>query len=99
MKIDRRTGAVLCLSSVDLDNLSSLPYESTSTAWQMQTSHVQRPNSPGTDFNFGDREDQGSLLDDASNNEDDILGILSKPVDAIPKRVSPVIHLAFTLNQ
>jgi hypothetical protein len=83
----------------DLDDLSSHPHESTSTARQTRTSHVQRPNSPGTDFDFGDREDQGGLLDDASNDEDDILGVLSKPVDAIPKRVSPVVRLAFTLNQ
>ncbi|GBE80235.1 hypothetical protein SCP_0214450 [Sparassis crispa] len=40
---------------------------------------TSRINSPG-DFDFGDRED--ALLDDDSNDEDDILGALSKPVDA-----------------
>lgn len=35
-----------------------------------------RSNTPG-DFDFGDRED--ALLDDDSNDEDDILGALSKP--------------------
>ncbi|GLB34387.1 putative SWA2 protein [Lyophyllum shimeji] len=46
----------------------------------------RRADSPG-DFNFGNRED--ALLGDDSNDEDDILGVLSKPVDAIPKRQSP----------
>ncbi|KAG6830423.1 hypothetical protein H0H87_008171 [Tephrocybe sp. NHM501043] len=39
------------------------------------------------DFDFGNRED--ALLGDDSNDEDDILGALSKPVDAIPKRRTP----------
>ncbi|KAF8076973.1 hypothetical protein FPV67DRAFT_1649659 [Lyophyllum atratum] len=46
----------------------------------------RRPNSPG-DFDFGNRED--ALLGDDSHDEDDILGALSKPVDAMPKRKSP----------
>ncbi|KAG6908358.1 hypothetical protein DXG01_005176 [Tephrocybe rancida] len=46
----------------------------------------RRADSPG-DFDFGNRED--ALLGDDSNDEDDILGALSKPVDAIPKRRSP----------
>ncbi|KAF9463679.1 hypothetical protein BDZ94DRAFT_1217783 [Collybia nuda] len=49
------------------------------------TTH-QRSDSPG-DFDFGNRED--ALLGDDSNDEDDILGALSKPVDSIPKRKSP----------
>jgi hypothetical protein len=51
-----------------------------------------RSNSPG-DFDFGDREDR--LLDDDSNDEDDVLGVLGKPADNLPKRPqsvrSPVI--------
>ncbi|KAG6866605.1 hypothetical protein C0991_000715 [Blastosporella zonata] len=46
----------------------------------------RRADSPG-DFDFGNRED--ALLGDDSNDEDDILGALSKPVEAIPKRRSP----------
>ncbi|KAF5369691.1 hypothetical protein D9615_010167 [Tricholomella constricta] len=46
----------------------------------------RRTDSPG-DFDFGNRED--ALLDDDSNDEDDILGALSKPVDAIQKRRPP----------
>ncbi|KAG5650183.1 hypothetical protein H0H81_000405 [Sphagnurus paluster] len=45
-----------------------------------------RTDSPG-DFDFGNRED--GLLGNDSDDEDDILGALSKPVDAIPKRKSP----------
>ncbi|KAI0940300.1 hypothetical protein AcV5_001446 [Taiwanofungus camphoratus] len=37
-----------------------------------------RSTTPG-DFDFGDREDR--LLDDKSDNEDDILGALSRPLD------------------
>lgn len=47
-----------------------------------------RPNSPGEDFDFGNREDR--LLDNDSNDEDDVLGSLSKPVGAIPPRRPPV---------
>jgi hypothetical protein len=46
----------------------------------------QETNSPG-DFDFGDREDR--LLGDDSNDEDDVLGVLSKPADSIPRH-SPV---------
>lgn len=47
-----------------------------------------RPNSPGEDFDFGNREDR--LLDNDSNDEDDILGSLSKPVSSVPARRPPV---------
>ena len=47
---------------------------------------VTRPNSPGEDFDFGNRED--GLLDNDSNDEDNILGSLSKPVGSVPPPVS-----------
>jgi len=47
-----------------------------------------RPNSPGEDFDFGGREDR--LLDNDSNDEDEILGSLSKPVDSTAPRRPPV---------
>lgn len=46
-----------------------------------------RSKTPG-DFDFGDREDGNGLLDDDSQDEDDILGALSKPVDASAKKQS-----------
>ncbi|KAG6890288.1 hypothetical protein C0995_009494 [Termitomyces sp. Mi166 len=46
----------------------------------------RRTDSP-RDFDFGDRED--ALLGDDSTDEDDILGALSRPVDALPQRQSP----------
>jgi hypothetical protein len=48
---------------------------------------VNRPNSPGDDFDFGSRED--GLLDNDSNDEDDMLG-LSKPASSAPPRRPPV---------
>ena len=48
-----------------------------------------RPNSPGDDFDFGSREDR--LLDNDSNDEDEILGSLSNPIGgAAPRRRPPV---------
>ena len=47
-----------------------------------------RPNSPGEDFDFGSREDV--LLDNDSNDEDGILGSLSKPVGSLPPERPPV---------
>lgn len=44
----------------------------------------QRSDSPGEDFDFGNREDR--LLDNDENDEDDILGVLSKPVPKHPPR-------------
>lgn len=46
----------------------------------------ERTNSPG-DFDFGNREN--ALLDDDSDEEGNILGELSKPVDSITKRPAP----------
>ena len=67
-----------------------------STIWDVDHSNerlsppwrANRPNSPGDDFDFGNRED--GLLDNESNDEDDILGSLSKPVDSLPPRRPPV---------
>ena len=47
-----------------------------------------RPDSPGEGFDFGNREDV--LLGNDSNDEDDILGSLSKPVGSIPPERPPV---------
>jgi hypothetical protein len=47
-----------------------------------------RPNSPGEDFDFGNREDR--LLDNDSNDEGDVLGSLSKPLSGVPPRRPPV---------
>ena len=47
-----------------------------------------RPNSPGEDFDFGNREDR--LLDNDSNDEGDILGSLSKPTGGVLPRRPPV---------
>ena len=49
---------------------------------------VIRLNSPGDNFDFGNREDR--LLDNDSNDEDEILGSLSKPIDSVPPRRPPV---------
>lgn len=50
---------------------------------------VNRPNSPGDDFDFGNREDR--LLDNDSNDEDDILGF-PKPAGSAPPR-RPAVSL------
>ncbi|KZV98843.1 hypothetical protein EXIGLDRAFT_726742 [Exidia glandulosa HHB12029] len=47
---------------------------------------LPRSNTPG-DFDFGDREYKGGNSGDAS--DDDILGMLAKPVSAVPARASP----------
>jgi len=52
-----------------------------------------RPNSPGEDFDFGNREDR--LLDNDSNDEDEILGSLSNPVRGAPPRRPPVSSWAY----
>ena len=49
---------------------------------------ASRPNSPGEGFDFGNREDV--LLDNDSNDEDGILGSLSKPVSSVPSERPPV---------
>ena len=52
-----------------------------------------RPNSPGDDFDFGNREDK--LLDNDSNDEDEILGSLLNPVGSAPSRRPPVSLWAY----
>lgn len=47
---------------------------------------------PLADFDFGNREDRLLNDDGDEHDEDDILGILSKPVDALPKRGSPFVR-------
>ena len=59
------------LEDMDPSNQPSLPARK-----------ATRSNSPGEDFDFGNREDV--LLDNDSNDEDGILGSLSKPVGSIP---------------
>ncbi|KAI0076919.1 hypothetical protein K474DRAFT_1662302 [Panus rudis PR-1116 ss-1] len=63
----------------DFDEFSSPPVQASKTPRSPEPS-IKRSNSPG-DFDFGDRE--GALLDGQSDDEDDILGDLTKPVDQI----------------
>ena len=72
----------------DLDDIDRPPSAPLVRAHQQ----APRPNSPG-DFDFGDREDR--LLNDDSGDEDDVLGVLAKPANSIPRRPSPVglVHL------
>lgn len=76
----------------DFDEFSSpAPVASTSrNLHPIVHESAPRPNNPG-DFDFENRED--ILLGGDSHDEDDILGMLSKPVDTIPKRMSPVSHI------
>ncbi|RDB20082.1 UBA domain-containing protein 7 [Hypsizygus marmoreus] len=71
--------------------ITSQPWGSTasSSSQSPPLPERKRSDSPG-DFDFGNRED--ALLDDDSNDEDDILGALSKPVDSISRRKSPLNH-------
>jgi hypothetical protein len=63
--------------------------EFTSQSQNAPPSHAYKSANADFDFDFGDREDR--LLPTASHgDEDDILGVLSKPVDSIQKRPSPV---------
>lgn len=71
----------------DLDEFGSEPVSASPPP--LKSKELQRTDSPG-DFDFGDRED--GLLDKDSGDEDDILGVLAKPVDAIPKRASPAVR-------
>ncbi|KAH9947228.1 hypothetical protein B0H21DRAFT_778711 [Amylocystis lapponica] len=64
----------------DFDDFESAP-PPPSTSHHSPQPPVTRSRSPG-EFDFGDREDR--LLDDDSNDEDDILGVLSKPVRKAP---------------
>ena len=78
----------------DLDEFTSPHPPPTAPTIRQPTAPTPRSNTPADDFDFGDREDR--LLDNDSHDEgddDDILGALSKPVDAIPKRSSPVSHI------
>jgi hypothetical protein len=77
----------------DMDEFSALdaapaapPRLAVSPAPPVHTS--PRPNSPGDAFDFGDRED--GLLNAVGGDEDDILGMLSKPVSTTPARASSV---------
>ncbi|KAK7056238.1 auxilin-like clathrin-binding protein required for normal clathrin function [Paramarasmius palmivorus] len=66
----------------DLDSFNDTPSKA----------QPERIDSPGKDFDFGDREDDlfgGSSRNVAGDDADDILGDLGKPVDAIPKRPNP----------
>jgi hypothetical protein len=84
----------------DLDEFTSPHPPPTAPTISEPTAPTPRANTPGDDFDFGDREDR--LLGNDSQDEDDILGVLSKPVDAIPKRSSPVsrtyIHIHILLS-
>ncbi|CCM00469.1 uncharacterized protein FIBRA_02502 [Fibroporia radiculosa] len=77
-------------SLLDFDDLTSEPIVSSSR--RSPEPPKARSGTPG-DFDFGDREDR--LLDDDSNDEDDILGELSKPIPerrpsaGRPARTSP----------
>ena len=85
----------------DLDEFASPPpsaFPSQTHASQSQNappSHAYKSANTDFDFDFGDREDR--LFPTASHgDEDDILGALSKPVDSIPKKPSPVrIYLIY----
>jgi hypothetical protein len=80
----------------DLDEFTSphpAPTPPTAPTIREPTAPTPRSNTPRDDFDFGDREDRLLDNDDDSCDEgddDDILGVLSKPVDSIPKRSSPV---------
>jgi hypothetical protein len=68
----------------DLDDIASQ-----SSSSKLMSSPPERTNSPG-DFDFGNRENP--LLADDSDHEGDILGVLGKPVDSIPKRPSSSVR-------
>ena len=55
---------------------------------------INRSSTPG-DFDFGDRED--GLLNDRSDDEDDILGDLGKPVDRIKVTKAPSVRSGLTI--
>ncbi|THH10304.1 hypothetical protein EW146_g8412 [Bondarzewia mesenterica] len=81
--------AIQSTSLWDLDDFasSSEPVAATSSQSASRSQISSRSNTPG-DFDFGNRED--GLLESDSSNEDDILGDLGKPMDAVPRRSSPV---------
>jgi hypothetical protein len=65
---------------------ASLPHDNPPAPPTIREPQPQaRSHTPGDDFSFdfGDREDRLLGDDNDSHDEDDILGVLSKPVDAI----------------
>ena len=71
---------------LDIDDFPS-PVEQLQSARPGVNGPVERFDSLG-DFDFGDREDHDS------QDGDDILGILSQPVDALPDRSSPSVRVS-----
>ncbi|KAF8653624.1 hypothetical protein AX16_003776 [Volvariella volvacea WC 439] len=65
----------------DLDELTN----DTTSSQRKQNKEPAHFDSPG-DFDFGDREDR--VMDKDSDDEDDILGDLAKPVDAVKRSSS-----------
>ncbi|KAI0068526.1 hypothetical protein BV25DRAFT_1791757 [Artomyces pyxidatus] len=76
------------LWELDQFDSSSQPLPPPSSRPATRSPIPSRSDTPG-DFDFGDRED--ALLDDDSQDGDDILGDLARPVDDIPKRPSPPV--------
>jgi hypothetical protein len=72
-------------SILDLDDLSPSP----SSSSKLVSSPPERTDSPG-DFDFGNRED--ALSDAESDEEGDLLGELSKPVEHISRRPPPSVR-------
>ncbi|TFY66926.1 hypothetical protein EVG20_g4179 [Dentipellis fragilis] len=71
----------------DLDDLTSSSKPVSGPSHSNSRSHgASRSSTPG-DFDFGDRED--ALLDDNSQDEDDILGDLARPAHEVRRRPSP----------
>ncbi|KAK0499457.1 hypothetical protein EDD18DRAFT_1102814 [Armillaria luteobubalina] len=69
----------------------SQPATRTQNIWDMdqtlnKESFKPRTDSPSNDFDFGDHEDH---LLGSHAHDDDILGELGRPVDAVPRRPSP----------
>ena len=71
---------------LDIDDFPS-PVEPPQPAQRGVNGPVERFDALG-DFDFGDREDHDS------QDGDDILGILSQPVDALPERSSPTVRVS-----
>lgn len=63
----------------DLDDFASQPVQSSARA--SPAPGKSQSSTPGS-FDFGDRED--GFLDDQSDNDDDILGVLAKPAQPRP---------------
>lgn len=81
-------------SLLDFDAFDEAPKAAHDSPTQSHAS--PRSRTPG-DFDFGDREMAGGLLDDEdgdSGHEDDLLGELGKPVNVRPKP-SPVVDVSY----